>query len=560
MSYKLKLASWMLVAGVTGLLGCSDGEDALDSSQLAATGAEGGRGDWWREERALRNAALTQYLTDNAEDYAWFKNAPLGNSGVPMIMFRLFPELFPAIWGQPGDHFAPVGLGKNTLEPNRVLPLGMGFTGSNPPIQTAAGPVHIQVAQLTCMACHGGKVVGPSGTVDHVIGAPSTTFNQFRLAITRTVYQPGYTADAFRAALAAKPLGWLYADPAMVRQEALERAIFLSPGAAENFLGGLKAKVAAGSARFAATIGTHTYGDVANAPNLAGSKPGYLDAFGAAMTLVVDPARFSTAAELNAVLPPAPAEIDIMSVWNQSGRPRAQWDGSIKSSLHRNLGAELGVVGNPAALNMENAVRTTRFTERLPSTPYPFNIDRPAAARGQRLYEQACASCHAPGNDDLYTADEIGTDPNRAAIWTPYTVVALQRALQVSCTDPVACVQPDGSPVPAADIISAPGGYMSVPLDGIWARAPYLHNGSVPTLHALVTGVRPTRFYRGNITYDQKNVGFTWDSAGPYAAEFDTTRSGLSNTGHTGTQFLGEVDWANDPAKTADLLEFMKTL
>src|SRR5439155_4891005 len=63
-------------------------------------------------------------------------------------------------------------------------------------------------------------------------------------------------------------------------------------------------------------------------------------------------------------------------------------------------------------------------------------------------------------------------------------------------------------------------GYANAPLDGIWLRAPYLHNGSVPTLRDLLNppctssdpnackGYRPPHFYRGDDLYDPIDVGF----------------------------------------------------
>ena len=48
-------------------------------------------------------------------------------------------------------------------------------------------------------------------------------------------------------------------------------------------------------------------------------------------------------------------------------------------------------------------------------------------------------------------------------------------------------------------------------LHGIWAQAPYLHNGSVPTLGQLLCqSTRPARFLRGNLRYDEALVGFEW--------------------------------------------------
>lgn len=530
------------MAAALGVVGAVTGCSAAQEEETAADeGSVTGVYNDWREQRAARAANLAKYLAANAEDFAWFKNAPLGSSGIPVVMFRLFPELFPEIFG---EDFVNVGLGKDVFEPSRVMPLGMGYGPSEPPVQTPAGPVNIQVAALTCYGCHGGQVkVGP--VTLPIIGAPNTRFNQFRLAVARTVNSPGYTADRFRAALAAKPMGWLYGDPAMAQQEALERGIFMQ--GAESMMATLKARANAGAARFAATLGAHTYA-VPNAPDLYGPKPGYLDAIGAGITIIVDPAKF-TSEQLRSILPPAPAEIDIMSVWNQKDRPAAQWDGSIQNALIRNLAAEFGVIGDPTKLNMENAVRTTRFTTNLPSTPYPFDVDRGAMARGKILFQQNCASCHAPGNATVYPLSVVGTDANRANIWTPYTVAGLTQMLRIGCTDP-AC---EG--IPDDQIARATGGYMAVPLDGIWARAPYLHNGSVPTLYHLLTGERPATFYRGNVAYDQEKVGFVWDKAEPGAALFDTSKSGLSNTGHS----FG-IDWKREPKKLRDLLEYLKTL
>jgi hypothetical protein len=101
-----------------------------------------------------------------------------------------------------------------------------------------------------------------------------------------------------------------------------------------------------------------------------------------------------------------------------------------------------------------------------------------------------------------------------------------------------------------------------LPLDGIWATAPYLHNGSVPTLYHLLTGDRPSTFYRGNYAYDSENVGFVWDRAVDVdrAVLYDTSKSGYGNTGHIGLTYSGGIDWNEDPDALWDLLEYLKTL
>src|SRR5207302_4411679 len=129
----------------------------------------------------------------------------------------------------------------------------------------------------------------------------------------------------------------------------------------------------------------------------------------------------------------------------------------------------------------------------------------------------------------IFPASYVGTDANRANIWTAFSVGGLRQVLRAACTD--ATCNPGGTPIADDQIVRATGGYMAVSLDGIWARAPYLHNGSVPSLYALLTGKRPAQFYRGNIAYDERKVGFVSDQAVAGAALYDTTRSGHSNSG-----------------------------
>ena len=122
----------------------------------------------------------------------------------------------------------------------------------------------------------------------------------------------------------------------------------------------------------------------------------------------------------------------------------------------------------------------------------------------------------------------------------------------------------------AGDYASKPGmvGYQAPPLDGIWASAPYLHNGSVPTLAALLkSSDRPARFRRPPPTdfehYDQVDVGWKFEvlseppspALPPFEGKFiyDTSRFGLGNGGHE----FG--DGLSDDART-DLIEYLKIL
>jgi hypothetical protein len=126
-------------------------------------------------------------------------------------------------------------------------------------------------------------------------------------------------------------------------------------------------------------------------------------------------------------------------------------------------------------------------------------------------------------------------------------------------------------------------GYKADMLHGIWAQAPYLHNGSVPTLGQLICiDTRPVRFLRGNINYDERLVGFEWleRPAARYAPnemllvkEYDTTIPSKANTGHAfGSQLCPDTAGL-DPARdrreiearvlkspVGALLDYLKTL
>jgi hypothetical protein len=100
-------------------------------------------------------------------------------------------------------------------------------------------------------------------------------------------------------------------------------------------------------------------------------------------------------------------------------------------------------------------------------------------------------------------------------------------------------------------------GYVNVTLDGLWLRAPYLHNGSVPNLTELLNppAQRPKLFYRGYDVLDQEKVGFI--SQGPEAERvgfrFDVNGRGNSNAGHLWGTTLGAEE-------KKQLVEYLKTL
>ncbi|HEU5256804.1 MAG TPA: hypothetical protein VFU28_12485 [Vicinamibacterales bacterium] len=177
---------------------------------------------------------------------------------------------------------------------------------------------------------------------------------------------------------------------------------------------------------------------------------------------------------------------------------------------------------------------------------YPLPVDATLAAAGAAVFQGACASCHAPGGTrtgTLIDATEVGTDPHRIAMWTAPSATAYN-------------AYGDGYAWKFSHFRSTKG-YTSVPLDGLWMRAPYLHNGSVPTLADLLEAVdqRPRLFWRGYDVFDGTRVGFDSFSAEAkrLGTPFDVSRPGNSNAGHTyGTTLPADQKRA--------LVEYLKSL
>ncbi len=100
-------------------------------------------------------------------------------------------------------------------------------------------------------------------------------------------------------------------------------------------------------------------------------------------------------------------------------------------------------------------------------------------------------------------------------------------------------------------------GYANHPLDGIWLRGPFLHNGSVPTLRDLLDPPERGRDASSAATTcsTRSKVGFVSDvptADGQSFTRYDTTVPGNSNSGHVYGTTLSDDD------KRA-IVEYMKT-
>src|SRR4030095_16735065 len=205
----------------------------------------------------------------------------------------------------------------------------------------------------------------------------------------------------------------------------------------------------------------------------------------------------------------------LLSIWNQKPRVnhKLHWDGNNAVLKERNIIAALGVVGRDfEALDYPRLKRITeyimdlqppKYEEMIPDDKYKINPE--LRKTGEGIYQEHCADCHDKRFGEVVAVEELGTDRNRVDAFTE----ALEGELKK--VGPIFVM--GGTEFWELRNFKKTNGYVNTLLDGLWLRAPYLHNGSVPTLRDLLNkpDQRPKEFYRGNDVYDWDNVGFKWD-------------------------------------------------
>lgn len=259
--------------------------------------------------------------------------------------------------------------------------------------------------------------------------------------------------------------------------------------------------------------------------------------------------------------------------------------------------------GHASSIRAHHLVDMEQTLWKLQSPAWPEDllppIDRSRAAQGAPIYAEHCEGCHPRiVRDDpqrrvaatLVDVDEVGTDPlavdnligrrlptgvldgsldadglrvlgptEPAVELLKYVTAGALKAETTAAIRALADARRWGFEAPgaqgeaAAPPAAAPRTYKARPLNGIWATAPYLHNGSVPTLHDLLLphNQRPARFAVGRWTYDPVKVGYV--SGGPQPSVLDTSVPGNGNGGHDYGTSLSEVE-------RRALLEHLKTL
>lgn len=360
---------------------------------------------------------------------------------------------------------------------------------------------------------------------------------------------------------------------------------------------------------------------------------GRLDAFGAILNEICE-----TSLELPENHFPADAPASYPFLWDTPRLDWVQWNGSIGNPMARNVGEVLGVFGqfrllpNPPEERFRSTAHIGNLFEleqhvmklKAPAWPAIFGkIDPVKAAAGEKLFAANCVSCHSRPdatsgkfptvkiNDreyirtEMIALDKIGTDPKLVDNFM--TRFAKPGALAQQL--PMAWMGKEKVPRAvlltlavkgvigkyvqenrlSLDLVDAFSGhrlndpeppnvraYKARPLNGIWATAPYLHNGSVPNLYELLlpSAMRSKSFHVGSREFDAKRVGFVTNAA-PGTFEFKVANdqgaiAGNSNAGHEGhgagsklgfTETFENGTWREftDDERWA-LVEYMKSL
>jgi mono/diheme cytochrome c family protein len=306
--------------------------------------------------------------------------------------------------------------------------------------------------------------------------------------------------------------------------------------------------------------------------------------------------------------PDAPTSFPVL--WDAPHLDLVQWNLSAPNKepgpLAQNATTALAVYGSidvmgygqtyPSSIKIENLGYIQKQFYKLTSPKWPENLagnlDRELLKKGEKIYQQECLQCHQMVDSSNPTrqltavavrAEELGTDPRMVnnfsegtvktgelegkhfALWfgKKFTEEATRLDVVMHVTlgallhnpwDSFRSLVEEFSNNTSRELDINLKYYKARPINGIWTSAPYLHNGSVPTIHDLLlpASQRPTQFHVGNRELDTINVG---NQIIPLESSslFDTTQLGNSNAGHEyGTQM-------SEPDRKA-LIEYIKSL
>jgi len=461
-------------------------------------------------------------------------------NGIPYWFWVALPELFPEYLPDrmPGRGFSSFGMiYEKGKDPRFDLPVGMSKRNYR----------GIDVVYLNCASCHTGTVRDTAGSEPRVVaGMPAHTFDlgAWGKFLTSIPLDQKFTGQRL-----LDQIEKMQDDPHRLvnKPDLINRLIF------RYFAVDLMRERLLILRQRLAFIDNSTWG------------PGRVDTFNAPKALLNFPMEHVDSKELI-------GNADFPSIWNQEPRKGMQlhWDGNNTSVDERNLSAAFGTGAYPPTLDAERLLRTAKWLETAQPPPFPYRIDNPLVLKGAPIYYKYCAGCHGtreapyrhnpPQKDErvgtVVPIEDIGTDRHRLDSYT-WLLAVNQGTLYAGYEKEWGFDKPYPQ---RFSHFRKTKGYANSPLDGIWLRAPYLHNGSVPSLRELLepAAARTKFFYRGNDLYDPENIGFVSNVAeqnGRHFFPFDTEKEGNHNYGHEGPAYGTSLPAEEKRA----LLEYLKT-
>lgn len=456
--------------------------------------------------------------------------------GIPYWVFRVMPRIFDEEFkGQGYEHF---GFGEDSHDYYFRRPVGRGLVLSDATVHLPGYEITASIKRvaINCSGCHRGEYLDEQGCRHFIDGMPNHTAD---LQGFKRFFTQGFKSPRFTEARVIAEINQVLTQeehrPALTRYEELVYVLIVQ---------GLKRS---------SELLPELAPDNAWMNKRAENGPGRIDPFNAFKFEIIGVPDDNSA-----------AQVDFPSIWNQRRELRSwhHYDGNTDDSRARNFGSILGVGGMFLSIPKGQVLAVGEWLDVLPSPAYPFDPPEPArVARGLQSFRTHCAACHGlyerssnrvaeVANSRYMQVDpKVGTDPERLKAFAPGAAAALndfgeRRALW------------------RKDAFRSTGAYLAGPLDGIWARAPYLHNGSVPSLAALLQppAERPKTFYRGSRRYDTARLGWRFEQpqeAGRTLFLYRTVDErgqpipGNSNAGHP---------YSVPAEEQADLIEYLKTL
>lgn len=411
----------------------------------------------------------------------------------------------------------PDGAGPSP-QPEAVLGVTLGVGRRSLP------PIELQIGNIGCAACHAAPTYGPDGrpAPDRVwLGAPNPSLDLE--AYTQGLYAAlqGGVAEPERLMATVRRL-----YPDMSEREIATLRSFVMPRVRERMTA--IAATGQGVLPFSnglpgATNGVAAlklqHGLLANDPDAMARETGFTS-----IPHLADRVWRSALLWDGAYAPPGQERFQVMQEADLTDAHRDQ----LAAITAYFTVPSMGVSGAQARRHVPDVEATWVFLQTVRPQPFPGPIDPARAAVGRGVFQRNCAACHGTYDETAEGprltrfpnwAGRVGTDPMRAEAITELLAARVNAS-------------PLGESISAAPT----GVYAAPPLTGLWQSAPYLHNGSVPSLAALLgLEARPARFHIGGHAMDLERVGIAYpEGYQPYAGSVrvDTRKPGLGRGGH----------------------------